>query len=87
LFVSGFEDIRTELRPIPTPSMKLPKSKTPIPKVIITLLPRGWDERSFSLLFSERGTAVYDGEEEAMVALLEKKEKVEFEGISLCNRF
>jgi hypothetical protein len=60
--------------------MKLPKSKTPIPKVIIALLPRGWDARFFSLLFSERGTAVYDEEEEAMVALLEKKERRRLEG-------
>jgi hypothetical protein len=64
--------------------MKHPKSRTPIPKVTITLLPRGWDERSFSLLFSERGTAVYD-EEEAMVAWLvfrEEEKKVEVGGIS-----
>jgi hypothetical protein len=66
--------------------MKHPKSRTPIPKMIITLLPRGWDETSFSLLFSERGTAVY--EEEVMVALLvswREEGKVEVGGISFGN--
>jgi hypothetical protein len=67
--------------------MKHAKSRTPIPKVIITLLPRGWDERSFSLLFSERGTAVYE-EEEAMVAFLVFGEKkVEVGGIRFGNGF
>jgi hypothetical protein len=63
--------------------MKHPKSRTPIPKMIITLLPRGWDETSFSLLFSERGTAVYE-EEEVMVGLLVswREGKVEVGGIS-----
>jgi hypothetical protein len=68
--------------------MKHPKSRAPIPKVIITLLPRGWGERSFSLLFSERGMAVYD-EEEAMVALLvswtAEEGKVDVGGISFGN--
>jgi hypothetical protein len=68
--------------------MKHPKSRTPIPKAIITLLPRRWGERSFSLLFSERGTAVYD-EEEVMVALLVswrgEEGNVEVGGISFGN--
>jgi hypothetical protein len=68
--------------------MKHPKSRTPIPKVIIALLPRGWDERTFSLLFSESGTAVYE-EEDAMAAFLVfgEEKKVEVGGIRFGNGF